>query len=221
MKIRWQEHCFSIGLTLIMVVTALMGDLGREWFQYSLDEIRSGEVWRIVTGHIVHLNLQHTILNVAGLWIIAYMFERNAKWWSWAGLTLVMSIGCSLLFMLLHSEPGQVGYLRYLKWYVGLSGSLHGLFFLAAISEWPVDKRLSIVLTAILVGKLIYAHCFGASPGTEEFIKGKVFENAHQYGAIQGIILGIAFRKWLFLTWNNPPEKVPEAGRESKSEEAI
>lgn len=195
---KWaHRHLFSILLTLIMgtLLIAAQFDEGVTLIlRYDLSAIQHGQLWRILTGHLVHTNGYHALLNLAGLWIIAALFELNARPSVWLLLTLVMALISSLGFWWFKPEMSS---------YVGFSGVLHGLFFLAAISEWPRDRLVAGGLAAFLIIKLISAHFLGPSTSTEAMIGAPIAEIAHLLGAVQGVLFGWPLRRWLFLTWRD------------------
>lgn len=191
----FSRHRFSIAFTIIitaLLIVTLISETSLELLRYDITAIKDGQFWRLLTGHLVHSNTQHTLLNLAGLWLIAYLFEANAHSAVWGGLSVLMAILSSLGFI--YFKPDM-------QWYVGFSGVLHGLFFLAAISEWPKDRLVSGLLAAFLLGKLIYSQVLGPSSSTEAMIGVPVAEIAHIIGSALGIAFGLFFRRLLFLTW--------------------
>jgi len=75
--------------------------------------------------------------------------------------------------------------------YVGLSGVLHGLFVTGALSETACDRRWGLGLLAAVGAKLAYEQLFGPLPGSEAGAGGPVLVDAHLYGALGGIPLGL------------------------------
>lgn len=189
------RHRFSIGFTVIIaaiLIATLISQTSLELLRYDLTAIKAGQFWRLLTGHLVHSNYQHTLLNLGGLWLIAYLFEANARPAVWTGLSVLIAILSSLGFIYFKPEMG---------WYVGFSGVLHGLFFLAAISEWPKDRLVAGLLAVFLLGKLLYSQFFGPSASTEAMIGVPVAEISHIIGSVLGITIGWFFRRLLFSTW--------------------
>ncbi|MCG8438810.1 MAG: rhombosortase, partial [Pseudomonadales bacterium] len=113
-----------------MVVLAVLG-VGHEWanpwLEFDRAAIEQGQVWRIVTCHLVHLNVWHLLLNLAGLLLCGVFFEDlldRWRFWGWLGF-------CSLVAGLaLYGLDSQ------LRYYVGLSGILHGLLVLCLLLGW-------------------------------------------------------------------------------------
>jgi len=152
-------------------------------WRFNRELVEQGEVWRLFSGHIVHLNWSHWALNMAGLAIVAFFFSSHASVKQWLAVIIVSAImiNAGLWFWL----PG-------VRSYVGLSGVLHGLFLYGALREIRFYPASGYVLTAVLIAKLIWEFFNGALPGSEEMTGGRVLTEAHMLGAIGGISV------WLF-----------------------
>jgi membrane associated rhomboid family serine protease len=93
-------------------------------------------------------------------------------------------VGIDLGFLLLMPQ---------LHWYVGLSGVLHGLLTAGAVAWWRgEDRRLTIALWTILLGKLAWEQWHGALPLSGDLT---VIVSAHLYGAVSGLIAGLMLAK--------------------------
>lgn len=149
--------------------------------RYDRSAIAAGEVWRLFTGHLVHLNGMHLILNAAGLALVSGLVGTHMRLPAW-GLALAVSAG-SIGAGLWLAAPG-------LSWYVGLSGVLHGLLTAGAIAGLA-DRRERLFAGLVLVviaAKLLWEQLAGPTPGTEAVAGGRVIVDAHLYGALGGLI---------------------------------
>lgn len=140
------------------------------------------EPWRWLTGHWVHANGMHLILNALALGLLPFILPAPSRrqWWAWLLLLSIM-ISASLFFF----NP-------VLQQYVGLSGVLHGLYVATAIAAWPQrsERRwIGGVLCALLLKLLIEPHL--PHTPTEKLIGVSVFFVAHQVGAFWGGVLGV------------------------------
>lgn len=188
--------------------------------RYDRAALLSGQWWRGLTGHLVHLNFAHVLLNLAGLILICELLWHRLPWLHGSALLLFSAAGTSFLLWWLHPE---------LAWYAGLSGALHGLWAGCALSGWwgmqsgdraaiegsiaTVERviqfrRLSssyffmgaLILLALKLGAEAW---FGPPSTTGKMIEGQVIPVAHVYGALAGMAyvliwrctLGIDFRK--------------------------
>lgn len=143
------------------------------------------EPWRLVTGHFVHLGWPHLALNLAGFGIVWALFGRALSARQWLATMLVCAAGVSL--GLLWLSPG-------LEWYVGLSGTLHGLLAAAVLRQ--LLRRPDLVSTMLLLGfvaKLGWEQWAGGDPDTARLIGDAVVVDAHLYGALTGATLGCLF----------------------------
>lgn len=179
----WLHHGLPLLLALSSLLIALAGPSASVSLRYERAAILDGELWRLVSGHLVHLGWSHLVLNLAGLALIWGLFQRQLAtfewWWAWIASTAAVSVG---LFF----------FERDLAWYVGLSGVLHGLFIaglLLAIRRdyWWGDAALLV----IVLGKLAWEQIYGSLPGTTEMAGGNVVVAAHLYGAVGGALAAL------------------------------
>ncbi len=118
-------------------------------------------------------------MNLAGLWIISYLFQPNKKQLVLALLVISLVTGIALLF-------------SSIQIYVGLSGTLHGLFGLFALSEALNGRRSSWLLVLGLIVKIAWEQLIGPSSTTGELINARVAIEAHLAGALAGGFISIA-----------------------------
>lgn len=185
-----------LGLLLaLLVLSALGGENLRELLRYERAAVLGGELWRLVTGHLVHGGLRHLLLNGAGLLLIAALFPREYSTSAW------------LLIALLSAAAIDFGFVFYepqLQWYVGFSGVLHGALAAGAIAWLRREPGLAALgLNAFLIGKLAWEQARGALPLSGEL---PVVVDAHLYGALGGavaaLLLWLREQDWLF---QDPP----------------
>ena len=147
------------------------------------DALAGGEWWRFLSGHFVHLGWSHLLLNLAGLALIGWIVGRA---WDWQGWLLVSLVSIGVIgagFWVLNPA---------LQWYVGLSGLLHGLLAAGLVVGIRRAEAESVVLGALVVGKLAWEQLAGPLPGSEGASGGAVIVDAHLYGAVGGILAALA-----------------------------
>ena len=166
-------------LASIAVILAMTADAGREWLSFDRPAVSSGEIWRLLTGHFVHLGISHLLLNIAGLLLIWYLVGSVFDGRQWLLVLMAVVIGVNLGLWVL--EP-------HLLWYVGLSGLLHGLLAAGIVGSLRAPRIELLALCVALAGKLAYEQLLGPLPGSEESSGGTVIVAAHLYGAIGGVI---------------------------------
>jgi rhomboid family GlyGly-CTERM serine protease len=171
-------------IALVCGVAAVFGDEGREILRYERAAIAAGEYWRLVSGHFVHLGLQHLLLNLAGLLLVWLLVGRlySSRDWTLVVLVCVLAIDAGLWLF----DPT-------LHWYVGLSGMLHGLLLAGAIRNLRTLPGESAVICAAVAAKLAYEQIAGPMPGSESVAGGAVVISAHLYGAVGGALAGLIF----------------------------
>ncbi len=188
-KQRLRRHAIPITICLISLLLGLMGDSITELLRYEASAIKAGELWRLITGNLVHLSWGHLIMNVLGLGLIWGLFYNHFSNLPWLAITIISSLAVSLGLLILNPH---------LHWYVGLSGVLHGLFLAGAIGGLRRgDQREAILLIAI-IGKLIWEQAYGALPGSADMAGGPVIVDAHFYGAIGGAVAAFLFKPKLY-----------------------
>jgi rhomboid family GlyGly-CTERM serine protease len=172
-------------LVLLAIFLLLGGELAREWLRFDRQGIRSGEVWRLVTGHVVHLGWSHFLLNAAGLalvWFLVGSAYDIRRWVLVCALSIVsMDIGLWVF------DPT-------LQWYVGLSGLLHGILAAGLIAALEKPDKETLVLLLLLIAKLAWEQYGGPLPGSEATAGGRVVVNSHLFGAIGGAVAALLLR---------------------------
>ncbi|WP_122053886.1 rhombosortase [Vibrio sp. Evd11] len=168
----------------VLIFTSLLCELFQlepvqAWVVWDKNAIADGQWWRILTGNFSHTNHSHLLMNLAGLWIISYLFQPSKKQLVLALLVISLVTGIALL-------------LSSIQIYVGLSGTLHGLFGLFALSEALNGRRSSWLLVLGLVAKIAWEQLVGPSSTTGELINARVAIEAHLAGALAGGFISIA-----------------------------
>jgi len=149
--------------------------------------LQNGDYWLILTGNFVHLNWSHLVLNLVGLLLVVLLVWDNFNAMEWTLIILVSSLGVG--FGLYWRDPE-------ISWYVGFSGTLHGLILAGAIADlrrFPLNAAALLVLVCL---KLFWEQRFGAMPGSESVAGGKVVVNSHLYGAITGALICLPVLLW-------------------------
>jgi rhomboid family GlyGly-CTERM serine protease len=166
-------------IIVVASLLALSGESGRELLRYDRDAIGAGEVWRLASGHFVHLGFSHLVWNGAGLLLIWYLVGAFLRTGQWLLVTLISIVGMDVGFWLLQPQ---------LEWYVGLSGLQHGLLLAGIVAGYHERRVEMVVLGVAIAAKLVYEHLVGPLPGSEASSGGAVITAAHLYGAIGGSI---------------------------------
>lgn len=183
-KFRYQYHP-SHALWLIIFLLSFflqLFDLADSW-RFNRGLVAQGDVWLLFSGHMVHLNWSHWLLNMAGLAIVAFFFSTHASFRLW--MAVILTSACVIC-------AGLWWWMPDIRYYVGLSGILHGLFLYGALREIHFYPASGYVLTAVLLAKLGWEFFNGALPGSEEMAGGRVLTEAHLLGAIGGALVWLS-----------------------------
>jgi rhomboid family GlyGly-CTERM serine protease len=164
---------------------ALGGEAARSWASYDRAAVESGQAWRLLTAHLVHLGWGHLWPNLLALLLIGGLLEEFLKPLEWLVASVVTAVAISLGLYVL--DPGT-------QWYVGLSGVLHGLVACGAATMLAARQiRLGGALAAGLALKLVWEQAYGPVPLTAASVGGAVVVAAHLYGAVAGALAGLVF----------------------------
>ena len=122
----------------------------------------------------------HLALNLAGLVVVWLLFKDIINQRIWWLLTLGSIAGVDIGLLIFNPE---------IKWYVGLSGVLHGLFTGGAILQIRLNGARGWLYLILLIIKLLWEHLSGPLPGSGEMSGVRVITEAHLYGALGGAVV--------------------------------
>lgn len=163
----------------VLGAPTLGGDVLRTLLRYDRAAIADGQWWRLVTGHFVHLDAGHALLNTAGLVLLWVLFAGLRTPRYWLGVLLASLLAIDLGFWWLQPQ---------LAWYVGASGLLHGVMAAGTACLLQERDRLAIPTAALFIGKLAWEQSVGPLPLETH---ATVIVAAHLYGAIGGLLAAI------------------------------
>jgi len=159
---------------LLLLLPTIGGEGGRRLLRYDRGGLAGGQWWRLVSAHLVHLDVRHAVLNSAGLVLMWALFARDYSAKAWLAIVLASMAAIDAGLWLGDST---------VRWYVGSSGALHGVMAAGALAHLRRGERDGWILAAALAAKLAYEHWVGALPfsGSDP-----VVVDAHLYGALGG-----------------------------------
>jgi rhomboid family GlyGly-CTERM serine protease len=166
-----------IGIAVLLLLPELNGDAARAALRYERVAVAAGEWWRLFTAHVVHIDLEHTLLNIMGFVLMWAIFARDLSPRQWLIVTavIVLTIDAGLWFR----DTG-------VDWYVGASGVLHGFMAAGTCVHVRRGDLDGWILVVFIVLKLGYEQLHGVLPFAESGMP--VVLNAHLYGALGGLI---------------------------------
>ena len=169
---------YGVGLLLacaLLLLPELGGDVGRALLRYDRAGLAAGQWWRLLTGHIVHLDLEHAGLNSLGLVLMWALFARDYSPRQWI-LVLLVTLGAIDAGLWLRDST--------VAWYVGSSGALHGVMAAGTLAHLRRRDFDGWILAAFIVVKLSFEQRSGALPFADS--GAGVVVDAHLYGALGG-----------------------------------
>ena len=172
----WRLSAF---IALVGVVLASGGIAVRNDLAWDRDVIAAGELWRLLSGHFVHLGWSHLLLNLAGLALVAWLVGGRFSWRRWLLIGAISVAAIDIGFWFLYPNLG---------WYVGLSGMLYGLLIAGLLAGVLQRDREAIILSVFIVAKIAWEQLMGPLPGSESTTGGRVIVEAHLYGALGGLL---------------------------------
>jgi rhomboid family GlyGly-CTERM serine protease len=145
----------------ILTISLLLLLIGLHWMVedktqlfFSATEIKRGEIWRIVSGHLMHADLKHLLWNCLGLAVLGTVLEYRSR------TALLSALGGGILFVsgFLLTPYAQ------LEYYCGLSGVLNTLLLIALWFEWRLTRsRLIILIGCACLAKVLIEVSQGVS----------------------------------------------------------
>ncbi len=169
-----------LALWLLLVLTQ---SLDISYLAYNRDAIAKGDYWRLITGHFIHLNNMHLLLNMLGVGMVLMLFDHLLAIWQWIVVLLASALIISLLIYL---------NLPQVQAYVGLSGVIHTIYVLGTLQllNQPKERNFAIILMLMVTLKLLTENVGQGISFTADMIGGRVLYQAHLYGALAGLFLG-------------------------------
>jgi rhomboid family GlyGly-CTERM serine protease len=168
---------------LLLSILIIVAQFFRDDFVFYRSQIEVGHWWLLVSGNFVHSNYPHLFMNLAGLWILGFLFIDSLSLKTFIISTLLLGIFVGLGLYYFNPE---------LQKYYGLSGILYGLFLVGAITAILNQDRFTGIITAItIIAKIAWDMVYGGSNSSAELIGVPVAVHAHLYGVVGAIFVGI------------------------------
>ncbi len=150
--------------------------------EYNRAAISEGQLWRLLTGHFLHSNAYHLLMNVVGLVLIMLIHAKLPKRlaFGWQLLSLSVATGLGLYLF----APNTLIY-------VGLSGALHGVLCYGAVIDIRQGFQSGyLILLGVLV-KVVGEQLSGPDVQLATQIAAEVAIDSHLIGALAGCVLGV------------------------------
>jgi len=148
--------------------------------RYQNNWFLEGEFWRIVSGHLVHINWKHLLINSLGL--ILCMAITSPRWSlkQWLSYNLLLACGISLILTIENTV---------LQWYAGYSGILSGIYVLAVFDLYKREKIIALLIGAVVFIKILLEQTGSITVTSGAFIGAPVIIDSHLYGALLALLI--------------------------------
>jgi rhomboid family GlyGly-CTERM serine protease len=165
-------------LLILLVLDSVLGlgDSVSQLLRYDRSAIAAGGWWRLLTAHIVHLDVHHLLLNELGLVLMWSLFAQDYDAVEWCAIVSAGALAISSGLWWLSPR---------VAWYVGASGVLHSVMAAGAAKHLAERAWDRWILVTGLCAKLAWEQ-FGAPRAP------LIVVDAHLYGACSGFIVGAA-----------------------------
>ncbi|TKB46001.1 rhombosortase [Ferrimonas sediminicola] len=154
---------------------------------WSRTQLEQGQWWRLLSGHLLHSNGYHLLMNLGGMTVMLGLFQPHFRAKPLAMLTLFSAVVIAL---------GIYWWVEGTQRYVGLSAILHAWFTYFAIQDWRSGSRLGPLLLIGIVAKVVWENVLGASGDLATLIQARVAVEAHLYGMVSALIY-IGISQWV------------------------
>lgn len=157
---------------LLLTVVCVLLQWLQSSFLYDADQLWQ-QPWRLWTAHWVHVSWPHAALNLTALLLLPWIFPHYPPRRFW----LMLGLGCPLISICMWFG------LPDLRWYAGLSGILHGIYFSAAVHAFVsrTDRLVASILWIGLTVKIFLENII-VGQSTAELIGAPVLTQAHYFG---------------------------------------
>jgi rhomboid family GlyGly-CTERM serine protease len=171
-------------IVIVSTILALTEPLSSTWLAYDKHQLVDFQWWRLITGHLLHTNSMHLLLNLTGLTLLWALHGHYYRTPRYVMIFLLLCLGTS----------GGLYYLApQMQWYVGLSGVLHGLFIVGAYFDIQNKLRSGWIMLIGVWLKVLHEQIYGASENVAQLISANVAIDAHLFGTVTGSLIVVYF----------------------------
>src|SRR6204780_1455360 len=176
--LQWDRGRWIWLLLILLLLGAVLGlgDSVSALLRYDRSAIEAGGWWRLLTAHIVHLDVHHLILNELGLVLMWSLFAHDYDPVEWCVIVLAGALAISSGLWWLSPR---------VSWYVGASGVLHSVMAAGAAKHFAERSWDRWILGLGLCAKLAWEQWAGQNQPL-------IVVDAHLYGALCGFAVGAA-----------------------------
>ena len=171
-------------LVILLLALHLLPQAIANGLEFNHAAIRDGQWWRLLTGHLLHTNHWHLLMNLGGLALIVLL---HGMYYSGRALLVLLVIANAFIGLALLFFSPEI------QLYRGLSGFLHALLICGCLID--IQRHLSsgwLILVGVFA-KVIWEQMQGPSQEIAGLIGAEVGIDAHLYGALTGLLLFVGW----------------------------
>jgi len=169
-------------IAIISTLLWLLGDSTLEILKYHRDAIVEGEYWRILTGHLVHSNGWHLLLNLASIIMIGLLFSQHLSKVIWIVVFVLSGLIISGCYYWIAPE---------FSYYVGLSAILYAVIIVGALLDIKEQPLIAIVVLLVVTARVIFQQFSDTIDPLAALIEDRVAIESHLFGICSGYGLGL------------------------------
>lgn len=176
--LQWDRGRWFWLLLILLTLDAVLG-LGDSFgalLRYDRGAIAAGGWWRLLTAHLVHLDVHHLVLNELGLVLMWALFAQDYDADEWCAIVLGGALAISSGLWWLSPK---------VAWYVGASGVLHSVMAAGVAKHLAQRSWDRWILAVGLCVKVAWEQWGGSAAPL-------IVVDAHLYGALCGFAVGAA-----------------------------
>lgn len=178
------ETYLKIALIILCFITLLVFQNFQEHLIFAHNKITSGEIWRLWSGQFVHTNYIHLTMNIVGFITLLILYSEEL--FKPKLIIQIFYISTCIGLWLYFFSPE-------VRWYLGLSGIIYGLFVVASLQAIiQKDALLGYPLFIAITVKITWENVDNSINNTSaSLINSPIATDAHLYGYIAALTLTI------------------------------
>ncbi len=143
-------------------------------------KVAAGEVWRLLSGNLVHFGWLHTLMNAAALLLCALAFFAEYSFKKFSLLLLWCCASVGVWIYLLNPEYSP---------YAGLSGAIHGLIVAGLLLPRSYPIWIRVIALGMVLAKLMQENSADyEATDLQALLPVAVAVESHLYGALAGLV---------------------------------
>jgi rhomboid family GlyGly-CTERM serine protease len=151
----------------------MLGDSALIALRYDRSGIFSGQLYRLLSGHIVHSNGWHLLLNLTSLGMIGLLFSQHLSRRIWLFVFVLSALIISTCYLWIAPEY---------EYYVGLSAVLYAVIIIGALLDIKEQPLIAMIILLLVSGSM---------DSLAMLIEDRVAIESHLFGICTGYFLGI------------------------------